>query len=143
MSTPAVTGFPRLLNLTYLELELLVMNLLESQKLGQLHSCFLPQFLVDSMPTINLKTCDHFSPFLVLGYFTLNNQRLTINLTYPTQRSTIGRIDPTGEVLTIANGAPDLQRGLNLLSNTWGAALKILLALVKIKWKINSTGLLK
>ncbi|GFV49193.1 hypothetical protein TNCV_237271 [Trichonephila clavipes] len=39
------------------------------------------------------------------------------------------------EVLTVTNGAPDLQRGLNLLSNTWGVALKILLALVKIKWK--------
>ncbi|GFX83723.1 hypothetical protein TNCV_349871 [Trichonephila clavipes] len=33
------------------------------------------------------------------------------------------------------SGAPDLRRGLNLLSNTWGVALKILLALVKIKWK--------
>ncbi|GFY32643.1 hypothetical protein TNCV_673981 [Trichonephila clavipes] len=31
------------------------------------------------------------------------------------------------------NGAPDLQRGRNLLSNIWGVALKILLALVKIK----------
>ncbi|GFV84860.1 hypothetical protein TNCV_4298421 [Trichonephila clavipes] len=31
------------------------------------------------------------------------------------------------------NGAPDLQRGRNLLSNTWGVALKNLLALVKIK----------
>ncbi|GFW40177.1 hypothetical protein TNCV_5118601 [Trichonephila clavipes] len=33
------------------------------------------------------------------------------------------------------SGAPDLRRGLDLLSNTWGVALKILLALVKIKWK--------
>ncbi|GFV53754.1 hypothetical protein TNCV_3623481, partial [Trichonephila clavipes] len=37
------------------------------------------------------------------------------------------------EVLTRNIGAPDLQRGLYLLSNTWGVALKILLALVKIK----------
>ncbi|GFT24970.1 hypothetical protein TNCV_178981 [Trichonephila clavipes] len=28
------------------------------------------------------------------------------------------------EVLTVSIGAPDLQRGLNLLSNTWGVALK-------------------
>ncbi|GFX25520.1 hypothetical protein TNCV_1407861 [Trichonephila clavipes] len=31
------------------------------------------------------------------------------------------------------NGAPDLQRDRNLLSNIWGVALKNLLALVKIK----------
>ncbi|GFV75018.1 uncharacterized protein TNCV_2114431 [Trichonephila clavipes] len=46
------------------------------------------------------------------------------------------RIDKIrAEVLTVNIGAPDLQRGLNLLSNTWGVALKILHALVKIKWE--------